>query len=98
MLIVMPSLPTLWFWNPAPTSAAGPLLLEWWRTPENAPLARRDRILEADPLGAEGGKVPGRPGARQLAGEVADPEMCQCCRAHVLLPGNDGRLERGPPL
>ena len=44
------------------------------------------RILDADHLGAERGEEPGRAGAGELAGEVADAEVRECTQVSATGP------------
>ena len=51
---------------------------EWWDAAQDVPAPLADRVFDADDLGTERGEPFGRPGARQLAGEVTDAKRRQC--------------------
>jgi hypothetical protein len=51
-------------------------------TAEDVPATALHRVLDPDHLRAERGQRARRPRARELAGEVADAEMCERGRGH----------------
>ena len=81
---------------------AAPVVDERRRAAHDVPRPLAHRVLDADHLGAERGEEPGRPGARELAAEVADAEVRQRRRPaftrHATRPHRDRRTGRGTDL